>query len=103
LTCAAVYRASRATGVGQDVSFAATGRGMPSARVPDTTSSRDLASCSSGVLSVLYTVGVGQYAIFAWSSPKRPNLSAVVGVTHEASLAWSLSQPVSPCSALCDG
>ena len=30
-------------------------------------------------------------------------LSNVVTVPQDASLAWSLSQPVSPCSALCDG
>jgi hypothetical protein len=40
-------------GVGQAANFAATASGIPSARVPDSASSLDFASCSSGVLPVL--------------------------------------------------
>jgi hypothetical protein len=40
-------------------------------------------------------VGVGQDTSFVWFSPERPNLPAVVGVPQDASLAWSLSHPVS--------
>jgi hypothetical protein len=40
-------------GVGQPASRAATDSGNPSARVPDSTSFLDFASCSSGVLPVL--------------------------------------------------
>lgn len=99
--------ASPAFGVGQPASRAATDSGIPSTRDPDLTSCRDLASCSSGVLPVLYTVGVGQCVSFASSLVIRFALplprSLATGVRQCVSLAWSLRKPVASPDSLAVG